>query len=253
MSPLRECILACDERGTRRWPSRTKTWIIGGYIVESRRRHELASRWGAVKVRLCGKQYVELKWSHFFTGRHQDPESNPLLSSDTREWREQAKWAVSELVTGSDLVPTATVVRKERASDNAFVTAETGKRLLDTETFWVGVLGQIALFLEVKRAVGRVWFDQLGRRPEESGKRASWQQLRDGEWTIEPRHQRMLQRVGKELRLMDSAKEPLVQVADFVSGVIRAAAEGDDEFLLGSLHSYFPTGLRTFTLLHSSR
>ena len=249
VSRLPKYILACDERGTRRWPSRTRTWTIGGFIVESSRRHQLASRWAAVKVRLCGTEDVELKWSHFFAGGHQDPESNPLLSADTHEWRQQAKWAVSELVVQSHLVPVATVVRKDRASDEAFVTAETGRRLLDTDTFWVGVLGQFALFLEQNRATGQVWFDQLGSRREESRKQTSWQQLRDGEWPIKTRHQRMLRWVERELRFLDSATEPLVQAADFVSGVIWAAAEGDEEFLLSSLESYFPTGPRTFTLL----
>jgi len=246
----RKYILTCDERGTTRWPSRTKTWALGGFIIESRKRQAIVSTWGNVKRELCGNQHCELKWSHFFPGHHQDRADNPLLSSDPREWREQAKWALSELFSATNVLPVTTVVRKDRASDLAFIITEDGRKVLDIETLWVGVLAQFALLLKEHNARGEIWFDQLGSREEEARKQASWEQLRDGPWPVKPENQALMRRIAPTLRFPDSRTEPLVQIADFVSGVIWAASEGDEEFLLSFLNEYFPKGPRTYALVH---
>jgi len=138
----------CDERGTTRWPSRTKTWALGGFIIESRKRQDLVSAWAKIKLQLCGNQDCELKWSHFFPGYHQKAADNPLLSNDPQEWRQEAKWALSELFSATHIFPVTIVVHKRRASDDVFVTTEDGRKVLDINTYWVGVLGQFALFLE---------------------------------------------------------------------------------------------------------
>jgi hypothetical protein len=59
-----------------------------------------------------------------------------------------------------------------------------------------------------------------------------------------------LKRIAEPIAFLDSAHEPMVQIADFVSGVIWAAAEGDEAFLLLYLRDYFPWGKRTYTFMY---
>ena len=250
MNTRRKYLMVCDERGTTRWPSPTsRTWAFGGFIVQSQRRRTLIARWTMVKRKLCGDDSVELKWSHFFLGRHQERMENPLLSSDPQKWRGQAVWAISELFGATDLLPVTTYIRKDEASDDAFDIKEDGRKVLDINTLWVGVLAQFSLFLEGRNATGEIWFDQLGSRKEEERKQHEWEQLRDGEWPVHPENQLKLRRIDPVLKFLDSQTEPLVQIADFISGVIWAASEGDEEFLLRAFDKYFPTGPRTFGLL----
>jgi hypothetical protein len=222
---------------------------MGGFIIEASKRGALVSTWKRVKLQLCGDQDSELKWSHFFPGHHQEKEPNPLLSTEAQEWREQASWAVSELFSAAGILPVNVVLRKDRASEAAFNTTADGRQVLDSNTLWVGVLGQFALFLKEHSATGEVWFDQLGSRAEEARKQADWENLRDGEWPVNPENQALLKRIASTLSFFDSQAEPLVQIADFVSGVIWAASEGDEQFLLEALDEYFPRGPDTYTLL----
>jgi len=247
---MKRYIMACDERGTSRWPSSSNTWAMGGFIIEMNDSHALTKAWENIKLKLCGDKDVELKWSHFFPGHHQQSSSNPLLSNDPQEWREQAIWAISELFKQSKLLPVNIVVRKDKASESAFITTEDGRQVLDTNTLWVGVIGQFALFLKQSQAKGEMWFDQLGSRQEETRKQADWLRLRDVEWSVNPENQVLLKRIAPTMQFYDSHEEPLVQVADFVSGVIWAASEDDDEFLLNALNDYFPTGPSVYTLIH---
>jgi hypothetical protein len=145
-------------------------------------------------------------------------------------------------------VPVNVVVRKDKASDAAFKLTEDGRRVLDANVLWVGVLGQFAIFLKEHNATGEVWFDQLGSREEEARKQADWGYLRDGEWAVNRKNQDLLKRIEPALKFFDSRVEPLVQIADFVSGVIWAASEEDEEFLISALDKYFPRGPRTYTL-----
>lgn len=250
MSLPKKYILVCDDRGTPTWPSRRKTWALGGFVVESGKRQELVSAWARIKLRLCGDPDYELKWSHFFPGYHQKGAHNPLLSNDPREWREQAKWALSELFGAADILPVTMVVRKDKASNDLFVTSKAGRKVLDINTLWVGPLGQFAFFLEKHNARGEIWFDQLGSRNEEARRQADWEELRDGVWAVKPEKQAIVRRIAPTLRFFDSRAEPLVQIADFVSGVIWAASEGDEGFLLRLLREFFPEGRRTYKLLH---
>lgn len=243
-------ILACDERGTTRWPSPTKSWTFGGFVVESRRRSTLVSAWSTIKSELCGNDDCELKWSHFFPGHHQKRLTNPLLSTDPQVWRKQAKWALEELFKVVSVAPIVTYVRKDRASDHAFETIEDGRRVLNIDVIWVGVLGQFATFLEQHKARGEIWFDQLGSRKEEARKQASWEYLRDGEWPIQAEYRATIQRIAPTLRFFDSKTEPVVQIADFISGVAWAASEGDEEFLLEFLDEFGRAGERTFRILN---
>ncbi len=243
-------ILVCDERGTTRWPSATKTWAMGGFIIDSRRQKVVARAWQEVKRQLCGDAACELKWSHFFPGRHQERGSNPLISDDPNEWREHAAWAIDKLFKVSGIMPVNMYVRKDEASNSVFEEfGDTTKRpykVLDIDTLFVSIIAQFVLFLMERQATGEIWFDNLGSRAEEERKQESWRRLRDDERTV---HQSLVQRVSPEISFLNSKENELVQVADFISGVVWAAAEGDEQFLLRALGKYFPRGPRTYTLL----
>lgn len=246
-------IMACDERGTTRWPSRTKTWALGGFIIDSRRQEVIVSAWETIKHQLCGDPHCELKWSHFFVGDHQDRITSPLLSTDPREWQTQVMWAIDKLFEVPGAVPITTYIRKDEASDAVFkkpdATNAKQYRVLDVETIYVGVVGQFALFLRERQATGEIWFDRLGSRAEERRRQDSWQQLRDGEWKVTPENQKLLKKISPQIKFLDSQMSPVVQIADFISGVIWAASEGEEIFLRQALDKYFPTGPRTYTLL----
>jgi hypothetical protein len=247
---MKEYLLICDERGTTRWPSRTKTWAFGGFIIESSDGETLAAKWASIKLNLCGDPHNELKWSHFFPGDHQQKSRNPLLSNSPEDWRKQASWALSELFSVVDMSAVNTVVRKDEASQSVFTRKADGRQVLDINIIWVSVVAQFTLFLEQHSGKGEIWFDRLGSDKEEARRQAEWEQLQNGDWRVEVDNQIRIQRIAPILRFLDSKTEPLVQIADFISGVIWAASEGDDEFLLKTLDKYFPGGRRTYALVH---
>jgi hypothetical protein len=155
----RQYILACDERGTTRWPNATKTWTLGGFVVNRQDQAALISAWSNVKLQLCGSDSCELKWSHFFPGVHQSKSVNPLRSTDPQEWRDQAQWALTQVLNRSEVYPLTIILRKDRASSVLLRVSDRGKQVLDVDTIWVSVLGQFALFLEQR------WSDLDTRSP----------------------------------------------------------------------------------------
>ena len=247
---MKKYIMVCDERGTSRWPSTSKTWATGGFILEASYISNFVETWNNIKLELCGKKEVELKWSHFFTGLHQQSMVNPLLSNDPNEWRKQAIWAIAELFKGAKIIPINSVVRKDRASESAFTFTKNDIKVLNTNILWVGIFGQFALFLKQNQGEGEIWFDQLGSQKEEIRKQSEWLQLRNNKWPVNSENQVFLKQILPTIKFLDSKKEPLIQVADFISGVIWAASEGDDEFLLNAFNKYFPSGPTTYTLIH---
>jgi Protein of unknown function (DUF3800) len=110
-------------------------------------------------------------------------------------------------------------------------------------------LGQFALFLEQHQGTGQVWFDQLGSRTDEARKQASWSELRDVPWSLVTENQAKLQRIAPTIYFFDSKTEPLIQIADFISGVFWAASEGDEQFLMQNIDKYFPSGPKTFMFI----
>lgn len=246
-------ILICDDRGTTRWPSRTKTWALGGIVIDSRSQQAVVSAWSSIKRQLCMDPSCELKWSHFFPGPHQERGTNPLISDDPEEWREQASWAIARLFEVPGIVPLTMYVPKDEACDAVFKRAETMSkeehRPLDIDTLFVGPIGQFALFLMEHGGTGEIWSDRLGSEAEERRRQHAWQELRGGEWKVNSQSQKALKRISRQIKFLDSRTNSLVQVADLVSGPIWAASEGDEIFLLRALDKYFPTGPRTYTLL----
>jgi hypothetical protein len=251
---FRGYLLVCDDRGTTRWPSKSKTWCIGGYVIPYWNRYQLIEVWRSVKDELTADPSSELKWSHFFSGPHQEFSENPLISKNQIIWREQAKWALDQLTDVTGLVPINTRVRKDQASDELFVdfwnaSEHKNYRVLDIDTLWIPVLGSLALLLRQKRSLAEVWFDQMGSRSEEERRQVSWLELRDGEWKVNLENQQMMKAISPEIRFYDSRKSDLVQIADMISGVIWAASEEDEEFLQSLLEKYFPLGMPSYTLV----
>ncbi len=248
-------LLVCDDRGTRRWPSTSSSWCIGGYVVPYWKSTQRIRTWKRVKSELTSDPSSELKWSHFFAGPHQDGIQNPLVSEDPVEWREQAKWALDQLTGVEGLIPMNTLVRKDEASDELFedfwdMSARRNYRVLDADTLWVPILASLALFLRQTGSVAEVWFDQMGSQAEHQRRQTSWQELRDGEWKVNPDNQKLMKAISPELRFLDSRRSQLVQVADMISGVIWAASEDDEEFLRDILERYFPLGTSSYTLVN---
>jgi len=230
-------IFACDEHGDPGWPGGSKIFLFGGFAIESQNRSKLVSAWNRIKLNLCGNEECELKWSHFFYRRHK---KNPLLSKDRWVRRQKARWALSKVFNMPRIFPINAYVIKEGKSDIHFV-IKNGKKNLDIEAFWFGFLAQFALFLEEHKARGEIWSDKLTDIKREVKRQVSWEQIR--------KNQPKVQRIAHTIRYLDSKTEPLIQVADFVSGVIYRAVNEDMEFLNGFFDQYFPEGLRTYKLL----
>lgn len=176
--------------------------------------------------------------------------NNPLISSKPDEWRDQAKWALSNLFFSNNILPVTTVVRKDRGSNDIFQDIrDDGVKILNKDLLWFGVVGQFATFLKQHNAKGEIWFDQLGSRKEEARWQESWARMRNEPWPAYIENQKTLKRIAAQLKFFDSVDEPLIQVADFISGVLWAASEGDEEFLLRVFREYFPWGKDTYTFM----
>ena len=243
---LRDAVLSCDDRGTTSPSSGSGTFTVGGFASFRKDHTPLVRAWSRVKHELCGSDEVELKWSHFFPGHHQDSLSNPLTSTGPSEWRVQALWALEELFRNTSTFPISTIVPKERLGPSLLTKTPKGNDVIDVGLVFAATLGQFALYLKEKRvSAGEVWFDNLGSAIEQ-------QRFQDGLTTffdslsstvVPSRKVELVRRVDPAIRFMDSVTEPVIQIADFVSGVIWAAAEGDSWFLSKLLVNYAP-GIR---------
>ena len=234
---LAKYILACDERGTRNWPSSTSTWAFGGYIVKKTKLKELYVTWEKIKKSLCGTSEVELKWSHFFPGGHQNKNDNPLLSNEVRIRREELFSALDTICSLDTFTPVTVISRKNRIEKKEyecfFEESKKGNLLLKDEFLKVGIFGLFALFLNQVTGKGEIWMDKLGSEKEQSRLQESWVQLRNNQIqkNNNPNYFKMTQRINENIKFLDSSKEQAIQIADFISGVIWAAAEGDELFL----------------------
>ncbi len=225
-------IMACDERGSIYRFSRTQSWIYGGFIFDIKNRMKISNRWDFIKKELCGSFDKELKWSHFFIINKE----NPLKTS--RNTKDDLCWALEILFKEKLIItPISTRVPKDRASEVCYKTTKKGNQVLDYEVISVGVFSQFALFLKITKGIGEMWFDQLGSKKEQSRKQKSWDTLRKN---IPTQYKEEIFRIKPEIKFFDSKNEPIIQVADFVSGVIWAASEGDEEYLMRFFHDYFP-------------
>lgn len=240
-------ILACDERGTRNWPSSSSTWAFGGYIIAKSRLEHVEKSWKDIKLQLCGNAEVELKWSHFFPGTHQDID-NPLLSTNPREWKKQLFLALDKLCSLESFTPVTVISRKSLISEDEydfyFEKSPKGNLLLRDGFLIYGVFGLFGLFLKVTNGKGEIWIDQLGSEKQQQRVQKNWENVQSSNALKKhsPENYKTNQRISRNIRFLDSSKEPAIQLADFLSGVIWAAAEGDVSFLAKyeSTYAYSP-------------
>lgn len=166
-----------------------------------------------------------------------DIPSNPLRKDENKQ--EDLIWSLDNLFINSLITaPISMRVRKDKISDVCYRTTTKGNQVLDYEILSVSIYSQFALFLKMKNSVGEMWFDQLGSEKEQERKQKVWIGLRNN--NINKEYQRMTQKIKEEIKFFDSKKEQIIQIADFVSGVIWAASEGDEKYLLHKMENYFP-------------
>lgn len=133
---------------------------------------------------------------------------------------------------------------------NPLMQTPNGNTIISVFQLFGGVLGQFALYLKENRGKnGEIWFDQLGSRKEEAELQAQISKLFKNLALPDDANQRLGKRINPQINFIDSEKEPLIQLADFVSGVIWASAEGDDWFFRKLLEKYAPGKRRTYGIL----
>jgi len=229
---LTKYILACDERGTIHRNSKSQSWVYGGFIFRLKDKDSIINKWNFIKYSLCRSSDVEMKWSHFFY----KTEESPLQKGLNIE--ESLLWALDQIfTTGIKLIPVNTRTVKNNLCKEGFRTTTKGNQVIDYEILSVAVYAQFALFLKINPGIGEMWFDQLGSETEQDRKQKAWIELRDN--NPDKNIRRMMKRISPTIKFFDSKKEPIIQIADFVSGVIWAASEGDEKYLLHKLGSYF--------------
>lgn len=243
-------IFAVDETGTPGMaPGTSNSFVFGGYVARERDLSRVTTTWRRIKQEMCGTSEVELKWKHFFVDADDPQIGCPLLAKDPLARRTLAAQALDHLFHRAPIIPCVAVSRKDRASDALIVQSRKGKDKLDEEVIWVAPLGSFALFLDIRQARGKVWFDRLGSKKQEERWQADWseqlQMVRDGKHPPQfEDNLRKLLVIDERIEFLDSEEHEPIQVADFVCGVIWQAAEGDEAFLARLLDKYGPNATR---------
>jgi len=141
------------------------------------------------------------------------------------------------------LIPVVAVSRKDRATPDFVVQSRKDKDKIDDDLMWLGPVALFAVFLNARKAKGRLWFDRLGSEKQEDRRQASWskqlQMARLGEHPPQFENNfRKLLAIDEKSEFFDSKSNEAVQIADFVCGVIWQAAEGDEAFLARLVDKY---------------
>ena len=231
-----EHLLVYDEHGNVNWKS-SSPFSIGGFAIARTQVHDLIMCWTAIKNKLCGSNDVELKWRHFFD----QAEQSPLLKYHNA--RLQADYALRHLFDVGAMFPISTLIQKERV-DTDFYSRVTkkGRKVVNTMLITAGILGQFALYLQEHHSEGgSIISDKLGSQREESRLQNDIARILEEAKGIRSNSNRLLDKINPSVSFCDSKEEPLVEIADFVSGPIWSAAQGDDYFFLNHL-SHFLRG-----------
>jgi hypothetical protein len=243
LMPKQHYIMACDDRGTNNWPSSSKTWSFGGFIIAADQQERLLSVWNKIKEALCGRSDCELKWKHFFEDIKNKTRDNPLKSIDALSNRIGILWAISQLFEAANIVPVTVLIRKDNASLALFRSSKKGKQVLKTDIFWMGLIAQFSLFLKQHDGQGEIWLDKSGSPAEDERKQQSWLESRSSP-TLKDRYTM----IEPQIKFFDSQDNTMIQIADFVSGALWAASENDDVYLMLHLEGFFPLGTNSYTL-----
>ncbi len=243
-------LLLCDERGTKSIKSTRRTFTLGGIALPEREQMNVLTVWENIKQELCGQKDIELKWSHFFAGHHQKSGKNPLLNQDSSKWRQDAMWALDNLFDKVNVFPITTVVRKDKVDEGLLELTRKGKEVIAVRLVLSVLLGQFALYLrEHDGKDGEIWCDQLGSQLEQDELKEAFAGTSNNLEYLHPPLRPYVEVISPHLSFFDSVQKPIIQVADFVSGVIWASAEGDNWFFRKLIEKYAPSRKRTYGIV----
>lgn len=243
-------LLICDERGTKSIKSTRRTFTIGGFALPEKEQANVIGVWKDIKHKLCGQREVELKWSHFFVGHHQKNGDNPLLNQDSSMWRQDAMWALDQLFTKANVFPITTIVRKDRVDEGLLELTGRGKKVIAIHLVLSVLLGQFALYLrEHDGKYGEIWCDNLSSQQEQDKLKTAFASTFNSLENLLPPLRSYVEAINPNLSFFDSLQKPIIQVADFVSGVIWASVEGDNWFFRKHLEEYAPGRKRTYGIV----
>lgn len=136
--------------------------------------------------------------------------------------------------------------------DVYLTTTPKGAQVIDVGLILSVVMGQFVVFLrENGISSGEIWIDRMGSSAVEERLQAGFQELMESfpDSALPEKNKLIAQRVNSVIKFLDSTTEPMIQIADFVSGVIWAAAEGDNAFLLDLLEYYAPGRWKTYGIV----
>lgn len=216
-------------------PVTSNTFVFGGYVVLDRDIDKAIDAWTKIRSELCGHADVELKWKHFFVDETDPRFSIPLKVKSKVGRRQLAALALRYLFHQAPLYPLIAIARKDRASKEFIVKSRKGGEKIDYDTMWVGPIGMFAVFLALKGARGKLCFDKLNAKQEKE-RQEFWadhlRQTRSGELPdkILVNFRKSLA-IDEKIDFLDSKENEIIQIAEFVAGVIWNAGEGDEGFL----------------------
>jgi hypothetical protein len=239
-----EYILVADEMGTPGMASGTSnTFVFGGYVVNQCDLSRAVETWRRIKSEMCGSAEVELKWKHFFVDADDPQIACPLLVKNPLARRHLAARGLDYLFRSASIIPAISVSRKDRATNLFIVQSRKGKDKIDDDLMWLGPVSLFAVFLDARKASGKLWFDRLGSKKHEERRQAAWSEqlriVRAGEYLPQfENNVRKVLAIEETIEFLDSQENEAVQVADFVCGVIWQAAEGDEAYLARLVDKY---------------
>ncbi len=247
---MNKYLLICDERGTKSIKSARRTFTVGGIALPEEEQTNVIAIWGDIKQKLCGQKDIELKWSHFFVGHHQKSGENPLLNQNPSKWRQDAMWALEELFGKVNVFPITTIMRKDKVDEGLLELTRKGKKVIAVRLVLSVLLGQFALYLrEHDGKDGEIWCDQLGSQQEQDRLQEAFASTFNNLDYLLPLLRPYVEAISPQLSFFDSVQKPIIQVADFVSGVIWASAEGDNWFFSKLLEKYAPGRKRSYGIV----
>jgi hypothetical protein len=234
---LGQYIFVADESGNPGINSRTSnTYVFGGYVLPEGQIDVLTALWKRAKFALCDTENVELKWKHFFANSSQQHQrANPIKLDNPEACRLVAVWILQAFFSQTSILPAIAVSRKDRASKFLRVSTKRGASKLDDDLIWLGPVAQFAAFLNKNKSTGRLIFDSLNQK-QQIKRQLQWseqlQKIKGGQVAqgVQSNFRKLLL-ISENIEFQDSRTSDLVQIADFVCGVIWNAGQGDEAHL----------------------
>ena len=232
-----------DEMGTPGMsPGVSNTFVFGGFVINEKAVSKAIDAWNRIKHEMCGDVNVELKWKHFFVDENDNKFSIPLKVKNKADRKQLAALALEYLFRETPLFPLIAISRKDRATDVFIVKSSKGKDKIDYDVMWVGPIGMFATFLALKKGKGKLIFDKLSTKQEKE-RQESWSthldNIRNDKLPKEMlKNFQKLLAIDEKIDFLDSIDNEIIQIADFICGVIWRAGEGNEDFLIEFENEY---------------